>query len=107
MNKKQKLLEGKLLGLMLEHPDYPLIPMVDGDGDCEPGMWMQGTITQIEEEFFVEGNTQRWFFDDPEEAVLEDLGYGIGLNPGEVTPEEAETLFYNLDWKKGIFLYIT
>lgn len=96
----------KLLKLIKENPNSPIIPMIDGDVARDVKMWEQGVIENMEVRHYVEGISQLWFEDDPMEELLKDVGFYIGEEKGKVSTEEIEEFCSEMTWKCGIFVYI-
>lgn len=102
----------KLLELVKENPDLPIVPMVDGEiaaEDC--GYWM-GKWGDCKIEEYYKGEEKIHFKDDDVEEVLCDMvgcHYGCDKNGKdiyELSDEEWDELYQNLPWVKNIIVYI-
>lgn len=103
----------KLLELVKENPDLPIIPMVDAEvvaDDC--GYWM-GKWGDCKIKEYYEGEEKIHFKDDDEENVLNDMvgcEYSYdeqGRDIYELSDEEWDKLYKSIIWKKCIVVYIT
>lgn len=97
----------ELFRLMREHPDLPIVPMVDSDIVADDsfswwvGCWGHAGITE-----YIMGDERIFFKDDDEDAVLD--GIKEYRSVWEDWPEEKITeTFNNLPWIKCIVVYIT
>ena len=102
----------KLLKLIKENPDLPVVPMVDGEvcGD-DSGWWLGRWGSAYIDEYYV-GKTRIHFKDDDEESTLADM---VGCKYYEtkdgrdittLSDEEWKELFESLEWIKAIVVYI-
>lgn len=104
----------KLLNLIKENPDLPVVPMVNdeivGDDSCSYwlGHWGRSAVT----EYFIGKERIHFKNDDDEENVLCDLpgcGYSKtadGRDIYDLSDEEWTTLYNSLEWVKAIVVYI-
>lgn len=96
----------KLLKLIKENPDLPIVPMVAGDVvpddsvDNWLGHWGRAEVTE-----YILGEERVWFKSDDAEDILSDiLDYEAWA---AMTDEEEKAAFNSLDWIKCIVVYIT
>jgi len=96
----------KLLELIEENPDLPIVPMVDGDVVVDDtfcnwlGHWGRAEVTE-----YLLGSEGVWFKDADAEDVLSDV---LGYEAWEaMTDEEEKAALDSLDWIKCIVVYIT
>lgn len=95
----------KLLELIKENPDVPIVPMVDSEvvADDSYNNWL-GHWGHAEVSAYLLGQERVWFkFDDPEDVLSDVLGYEAWE---AMTEEEAKTAFDSLDWVKCIAAHI-
>ena len=103
------------LNLVKEHPDLPIIPMVEAEivngEDC--GYWMgQFGYSEIQEVFLGRERLHVKGDDDPEE-VLEDLPdckqgcLPDGAYVYDLTDEEINRFYNQIEWHDAIVVYIT
>lgn len=109
MSKTEKILE-----LVKENPDLPIIPMVDVEivaDDCHTwwmGAWGESKVTE-----YYNGREYVHFKDDDQEDVLTDMvgcKYSEDLQGRDIydlSDEEWDKLFESLPWTKAIVVYIT
>ena len=109
MNNTEKLLE-----LIRENPDLPVVPMVEAEvvaGD-EYGWWL-GSWGSAKIKAYYLGREGVHFDDDDEEDVLSDLvgcKYGCdseGRDIYELSDEEWNKLYASVPWTRAIVVYIT
>ena len=102
----------KLLELIKNNPNIPIVPMVDAElvGD-DFGRWL-GVWGDCELTEYYIGKERVHFKDDDEEDVLLDM---IGCNYGydsqgndiyELSDKEWNKLYKSIPWKKCIVVYI-
>ena len=106
--------EQRLLKLVSENPDLTVIPMVEADvvrdGD---GYWMgEFGYSEIEEIFLGKERLHVKGDDDPEDVLcdLPECEYGHlpdGTDIYDLTDEELERLYNQIEWFKAIIVYIT
>lgn len=103
----------KIIKLIEENPDLPIVPMVDSEvvaDDC--GYW-QGEWGRCEVTEFYNGREYIHFRDDDEEDVLNDLaGCRYGYDPQgrdiyDLSDDEWDKLYNSIKWIKCIVVYIT
>ena len=102
----------KLLELVKENPDLPIVPMVDGEiaaDDC--GYWMGKWGDCKIEEYYL-GEEKLHFKDDDEENVLCDM-VGCrccctldGKDIYDLSDDEWKELYQDIPWIKCIVVYI-
>ena len=104
----------KILNLIKENPDLPIVPMVDSEVVAEDyGYWMgKWGNCQITEYYC--GRERVHFKDDDEENVLMDLcdsDWCIVVEEGtdiyDLSDEDWDKLYQGVPWTKGIVVYIT
>lgn len=105
----------KLIKLIQENPDFPIIPMVDSEVVADDyatywrGEWGGSNICEIydgREYLHVKEN------DDPEDVLKDMVGckYGEtkdGRDIYDLSEKEWDTLYNSLPWTKAIIVYIT
>lgn len=104
----------KLINLIKENPDLPIIPMVNAEIVCDDyGYWM-GEWGRCEvTEYYLGKERVHFKDDDDEEDVLSDLegcryGYDYyGRDIYELSDEEWYKLYKEVPWEKAIVVYIT
>lgn len=96
----------RLLELIKENPDLPIVPLVDSDvvadDSCNSwlGEWGRAEVTE-----YVMGRERIWFKDDDPEDVLSNMkGYDFWEN---LPDEKVDSEFEALPWIKCIVVYIT
>lgn len=96
----------KLLELIKEYPDLPIVPMVASEvvaDDCFSywmGHWGRCEVTE-----YLIGNERVWFKDaDPEDVISDVKGYEFWEN---LPDEKVDAEFDALGWIKCIAVYIT
>ena len=102
----------KLLELIKENPDLPVVSMVDAEivGD-EYGWWL-GNWGHCEVTEYYQGHERIHFKDDDEEDVLSDLDgckYCCDYNGNdiyELSDEEWDKLYKSVPWTKCIVVWI-
>lgn len=96
----------KLLELIEENPDLPIVPMVDSEvvaDDCCT-YWM-GHWGHCEVSEYLLGEERVWLKDDDPEDVISDVkGYEFWEN---LPDEKVDAEFDALGWIKCIAVYIT
>lgn len=104
----------KLLKLVQENPDLPVIPMVDSEVVADDGYtWWMGEwgISEVTEYYM--GREGVHFKSDDEEDVLTDMAgckYSMtkdGRDVYDLSDDEWNELYNSLEWKKAIVVYIT
>lgn len=97
----------QLFKLMQEHPELPVVPMVDSEvvaDDCCTywrGWWGHAEVTE-----YINGEERIFFKDDDEDTVLD--GFKEYRSEWEEWPDEKITETFNsLPWIKCIVVYIT
>lgn len=105
----------KLIELIKENPDLPVIPMVDYEvvGDDSSTYWM-GQWGRCEVTEYYNGWERIHFRDDDEENIINDLAEGMGWGCDregrdiyDLTDEEWNELVKSIPWTKAIVVYIT
>ena len=103
----------KIIKLIEENPDLPIVPMVDSEvvaEDC--GYWL-GKWGRCEVTEYYEGRERIHFKDDDEEDVLNDLvGCEYSHDPQgrdiyDLSDDEWDKLYKSIPWVKCIVVYIT
>lgn len=103
----------KLLDLIKDNPDLPIIPMVDSEVVADYGGYWMGKWGHCEVTEYYLGRERVHFKDDDEEDVLNDLEgcrYSHdkdGRDIYELTDEEWNELYQSVPWIKAIVVYIT
>lgn len=96
----------KLLELIKEHPDLPIVPMVDSEvvADDYCSYWM-GHWGHCQVSEYLLGEERIWFKDaDPEDVISDVKGYEFWEN---LPDEKVDAEFDALGWIKCIAVYIT
>lgn len=95
----------KLLQLIRENPDLPIVPMVDSEvvADDFCAYWMGSWGSARIDQFLDTG--ERIFFsdDDPEDVLTEIKGWDWY---SEATDEDIDAEFKALPWERAIVVYI-
>lgn len=109
LSEKEKNNRAELFRLMQEHPDLPIIPIVDSRVVAdECGYWM-GSLgrTRIDEYIITEGHKRGEVFINGDTNVLDVVERYISDEDFEALTVEACRSYYdNLPWKKAIIVYI-
>ena len=104
----------EFLKLVQEHPDLPIVPMVDSEVVADDGYsywigdWGHSEITE-----YYRGRECVHFKDDDEEDVLADMvGCDYYCDPDgnditELSDEAWDKLYASIPWEKAIVVYIT
>ena len=109
-----RVMKPKIIKLIEENPDLPIVPMVDSEivGD-DYGYW-KGEWGRCEVTEYYEGREHIHFKDfDDEEDVLNDLvGCEYSYDPQgrdiyDLSDDEWDKLYKSIPWVKGIVVYIT
>ena len=97
----------ELFALMKEHPDLPVVPMVDSDIVVDDyGYWL-GCWGRAKIDEYVQGDDRVYFKDECDEGDVLD-GFAEYCGEWEDWPDEKITeTFNNLSWIKCIVVYIT
>ena len=102
----------KLLELVKENPDLPIVPMVDSEIVADDyGYWM-GKWGNCEVKEYYLGEERVHFKDDDVENVLCDMvgcHYGCDKNGNDIydlSDDEWEKLYQGIPWIKCIIVYI-
>ena len=105
--------EPKIIKLIQENPDLPIIPMVNGEVVVDDyGYWM-GKWGHCEVTEYYLGREKVHFKDDDEEYVLMDLegcGYCKDFDGNDIydlSGEQWDALYEKVPWAKAIVVYIT
>ena len=98
----------KLFQLMREHPELPVIPMVDGEipGD-DSGYWLGAWGHATLEEYLIGSNGVIFKSDDD---VFDTLERFLPTDEYVCLPDvesECRKVYDTLPWKKAIVVYIT
>lgn len=102
----------KLLELVKENPDLPIVPMVDGAIAQDDGGYWMGSWGDCEVTEYYCGQEKIHFKQDDEENVLCDMfgcRYGcdkIGNDIYELSENEWNQLYKSIPWIKCIVVYI-
>ena len=103
----------EIIKLIEEHPDLPIVPMVNSEVVAEDyGYWM-GKWGRCEVTEYYSGREAVHFRDDDEENVLNDMvgckyGYDkAGRDIYELSDDEWKKLYDSIPWTKCIAVYIT
>ncbi len=103
----------KIIKLIEENPDLPVVPMVDSEVVADDGGYWQGKWGRCEVTEYYNGREYIHFRDDDEEDVLNDMvgcKYGcdpLGKDIYDLTDEEWDALYKSIPWVKCIVVYIT
>lgn len=104
----------KLLKLVQENPDLPVIPMVDSEVVADDGyQWWMGEWGHSEVTEYYTGREGVHFKSDDEEDVLIDMAgckYSMtkdGRDVYDLSDDEWNELYNSLEWKRAIVVYIT
>ena len=103
----------KLLQLIKENPDLPVIPMVNEEvvaDDCYSwwmGHWGDSEVT----EYYIGKEHVHFKSDDEEDALCDMPGCGYYQTPDgreilDLSDEEWTALYNSLEWIKAIVVYI-
>lgn len=103
-----------IINLIEQHPELPIIPMVDGEvvGDDSYQYWL-GRWGRCEITEYYLGREKVHFRDDDEEDVLVDMQgckYSCtkdGRDIYELSDEEWDKLYASIPWTRAIVVYIT
>jgi len=104
----------KLLELIKENPDLPVIPIVDSEvvaDDC--CSWWLASFGDVQVDEYCIGNEHVHFKSDDEEDVLGDLpGCKYYKTPDgrdilELNDDEWKELYNSQDWKRAIIVHIS
>lgn len=105
--------EPKIIKLIQENPDLPIIPIVDAEVVADDyGYWM-GKWGHCEVTEYYLGRENIHFKDDDEEDVLMDLegcGYCEDFDGNDIydlSDEQWDALYKKVPWAKAIVVYIT
>lgn len=103
----------KIIKLIEENPDLPIIPMVDSEVVADDyGYWL-GKWGRCEVTEYYLGREKVHFKDDDEEDVLNDMvgcRYSHdqqGRDIYDLTDDEWDALYKSIPWTKAIVVYIT
>lgn len=97
-------LQSQLSHLLVEFPDIPLIPVVEGhekfgkDGKC------LGFFSRCQRKICVQGATQIWFYGDDMDEVLQDFYHDISVFM--MDEKEKEKTYLNLKWFDAILVFV-
>jgi hypothetical protein len=102
----------KLIKLIEENPDLPIVPMVDSEVVADDGGYWLGKWGRCEVTEYYQGREYIHFRDDDEEDVLKDM-VGCkyycdqqGRDITVLTDEEWNVLYESIPWVKCIVVYI-
>lgn len=102
----------KLLELVRENPDLPIVPMVDGELVADEGGYWMGKWGKCEVKEYYLGEEKVHFKGDDEEDVLCDMVdcnfcyTRDGKDIYDLSDDEWDKLYQNLPWIKSIVVYI-
>ena len=104
----------KLLKLVQENPDLPVIPMVDSEVVADDSYyWWIGEWGNSEVTEYYMGREHVHFKSDDEEDVLTDMSgckYSMtkdGRDVYDLSDDEWNELYNSIEWKRAIVVYIT
>lgn len=102
--KEKKSLE-KLIELVRENPELPIVPMVDGDivPDDSAMRWM-GSWGDCRIDHYLPTRERVYFLDDDEEDILSALHGWKWVD--EATDDEWNTAYENIPWITAIIVNI-
>lgn len=107
------MMKPEIIKLIEEHPELPVVPMVDWEVVADSyGYWL-GKWGRCELSEYYKGREYIHFKDDDEENVLNDMvgcRYGHdkdGRDIYELSDEEWNALYQSIPWIKCIVVYIT
>lgn len=107
-SEKERENRDRLFELMREHPDLPVIPMVNGDGIVAENTYSywQASWGDAEISEYVVGHERVHFCGSggDKEAVLNDTVGGRDWY--DATEDEIRIAYYNLPWTECIVVYI-
>lgn len=103
----------KLLSLIKENPDLPIVPMVDSEVVADDGGYWLGKWGHCEVTEYYNGREYIHFRNDDDEDVLCDMvgcKYGCDKNGNDIydlSEAEWDALYASIEWAKCIVVYIT
>lgn len=103
----------KLIKLIQDNPDLPVVPMVDSEVVADDGGYWMGKWGHCKVTEYYLGRERVHFRDDDEEDVLGDLvGCKYSCDPQgrdiyELSDEEWDKLYKSVPWVKCIAVYVT
>lgn len=109
-SEKERENREELFKLIQEHPELPVVPMVDSDivaDDC--GYWLGSWGKASIDEYFVSEQAERVFFKSDND-VFDVLERHLSCEEFEALPEteeECRPIYNALPWIKAIVVYIT
>lgn len=98
----------KLLELIRENPELPVLPMVDGEipgDDC--GYWLGAWGSATCEEYLITPDSVLFKSDDDVFDTLERLLPDSEFDKLPDEESKCRNIYDNLPWKKAIVVYIT
>lgn len=108
-SEKERKNREELLRLMQEHPELPIVPMVDSDIVADDGGYWLGSWGSAQvDEYIIADRTEQFLFKSDDD-VFDTLERHLSYEEFEALPEtEAECRPYydNLPWIKAIIVYI-
>ena len=105
---KKKKWEG-LFRLIQEHPELPVVPMVDSDIVADDGYaWWLGSWGMAELGAYVIGDDRVYFRDDDSDEMENALNHTVGGRDWykDATEAEVKEAYQNLPWTEAIIVYI-
>lgn len=105
ITEEEKKNREELFELMQEHPDLPVIPMVDGEVVCDDCYsWWIGSWGSSQIERYITTKERVYFDDDdPEDVLTAVKGWDWYEN---ATDEEVDAAFNELPWIEAITVCI-
>lgn len=102
---REKQNREKLLRLITENPDLPIVPMVDGEiaQDDGYGRWMGAWGSCCIGEYVIGKNRVCFRDGDIEEAITETIGWPTYE---KMTERQAKEVYETLPWTKAIIVNI-
>lgn len=106
---KEKLSRDKLFCLMQEHPDLPVVPMVDGEIAGDDSGWWLGSWGNCEVDEFIVCERYDYMAFKSDDNVFDVLEKYLTDDEFEKLPEEeseCRPYYDKLPWTKAIIVYI-
>ncbi len=111
MNENEKQIHEKLLRLIKENPELPVVPFVDAyvTGD-DSGYWLGSWGAVAVDEYLVSPYDDMPILCKSLDAVFDTLDRYLSYEEFEKLPDsemECRKIYESLPWKKAIIVYIT
>lgn len=107
MNEQEKKNREELFKLMQEHPELPVVPMVDSDIVADDGYaWWLGHWGRAEVDGYLitDESVLVRSYDDEEDVLSKVLGWETYE---KLTDEEAAQAYKDVEWTEAIMVHIT